>query len=102
MMKISFERTGGFAGMRMSITVNLDSLPDPDAASLRKLVTDADFFNLTEIHAEQAIQDGFQYAITVEGDSQQRTIQMTDAAIPDKLRPLLENLSLRARSQRRL
>jgi hypothetical protein len=101
-MKISFERTGGFAGMRMVITVDVDSLPEPDAATLRKLVTDADFFNLTEVHAGQAIPDGFQYAITIEGEGQHRTLQMTDAAIPDKLRPLLENLSLRARHQPRV
>jgi hypothetical protein len=100
-MKISFERTGGFAGMRVAITVELDSLPEPDAATLRKLVTDADFFNLAEIRAGQAIPDGFQYTITIEGDGQHRTIRMTDAAIPDKLRPLLEELSLRARRQPR-
>ena len=100
-MKISFERTGGFAGMRMAITVDADSLPNPDATALRKLVTDADFFNLAVPSAGKVIPDGFQYAITIEGDGKQRTIQITDAAIPDKLRPLLEDLSARARSQRR-
>ena len=67
-MKISFERTGGFAGMRMAIIVDVDSLPDSDAATLRKLVADADFFNLSEIRAGQAIPDGFQYVITIDGD----------------------------------
>ena len=101
-MKISFERTGGFAGMRVAVTVELDSLPEPEAAALRKLITDSDFFNITEVHAGQAIPDGFQYALTIEGDGEHRTIRMTDAAIPDKLRPLLEDLSSRARRQPRV
>jgi hypothetical protein len=100
-MKISFERTGGFAGMRMVTTVDVDSLPASEAAMLRKLVADVDFFNLSEIPAGKAIPDGFQYAITVEGDGKQRTIQVAEASIPDKLRPLLKDLSVRARSQPR-
>lgn len=100
-MKISFERTGGFAGMSVAITVEVDSLPEPDAAALRKLVKDADFFNLVETRPGRAISDGFQYTITVEGDDQQRSLQVTDTSVPDKLRPLLDYLSLRARSQRR-
>jgi hypothetical protein len=101
-MKISFERTGGFAGMRMAITVDLDSLPGPEAATLRKMVTDADFFNLAEIRTGQAIPDGFQYALTIEGDGKHRTIQVAEASIPDELRPLLNDLSLRARRQPRV
>jgi hypothetical protein len=100
-MKISFERTGGFAGMRMAISIDIDSLPDPDVVALQKLVTDADFFNLAEPGAGKVIPDGFQYAITIEGDGKQRTIQVADGSVPDKLRPLLDDLSLRARSQRR-
>jgi hypothetical protein len=100
-MKISFERTGGFAGMRMVTTVDVDSLPASEAAMLRKLVADVDFFNLAEIPAGKAVPDGFQYAITVEGDGKQRTIQVAEASIPDKLRPLLKDLSVRARSQPR-
>jgi hypothetical protein len=98
-MKISFERTGGFAGMRMATTLDLDSLPDSEAAALRKLITDADFFNLMMPDVGKVIPDGFQYAITIEGDGKQRTIQVTDGAVPDKLRPLLDDLSVRARSQ---
>jgi hypothetical protein len=99
-MRITFERTGGFAGMRMAITVDVDSLPEPDAAALRKLVKDTGFFNLSEARPERTIPDGFQYTIMVEGDGQQRSIQVTDASAPEKLRPLLDDLSLRARSQR--
>ena len=100
-MKISFERTGGFAGMRMAITIDLDSLADSDAAALRKLITEADFFNIIVPSAGKAIPDGFQYVLTIDGDGQHRTIQVVDTSIPDKLRPLLNDLSLRARSPRK-
>lgn len=99
-MKISFQRTGGFTGIPLAINVDVDSLPDPDAASLRQLISDADFFELTESHLEKQVPDGFQYAITVEDKGQKRTIEATDTSIPDKLRPLVNDLSLRARQRR--
>lgn len=100
-MKISFERTGGIAGMRMATTIDLDSLPKPDADALRKLIAEADFFNLTVPEAGKAIPDGFQYTLTIDGDGQHRTIQVGETSIPDKLRPLLNELSSRARSVRK-
>lgn len=100
-MKISFERTGGFTGIPMAMTIDVDSLPGPDAANLKKLVADADFFNLAENRANKPVPDGFQYAITVdEGDGKQRTIQVSDTSMPDQLRPLVNELSMRARQRR--
>jgi hypothetical protein len=100
-MKISFQRTGGFVGIPINLNLDLDSLPESDAAVLQKMIADADFFELTEAHLGKQAPDGFQYVITVEGDGQQRTIQVTDINMPNKLRPLINDLSLRARSQRR-
>jgi hypothetical protein len=100
-MKIFFQRTGGFIGIPVTLNIDTDLLPESDAATLRKMIADADFFELTEAHLGKQAPDGFQYAITVEGDGQRRTIQVTDMDMPNKLRPLVNDLSLRARSQRR-
>jgi len=99
-MKISFQRTGGFVGIPITLNLDLDALPESDAVSLRKMIADADFFELTESHLAKQVPDGFQYDITVEGDGNRRTIEVTDMNMPSKLRPLVNDLSLRARSQR--
>jgi hypothetical protein len=99
-MKISFQRTGGFTGIPVTLNVDIDSLPEPDASTLRQMVKNADFFDLTESHLEKQIPDGFQYAITVEDKGQHRTIEATDVTLPEKLRPLVNDLSLRARQRR--
>lgn len=100
-MKISFERTGGFTGIPVTINVDLDSLPADEASTLRKLVADSDFFELTESRLGKQVPDGFQYAITVEGDGHQsRTIQATDTTMPSKLRPLVNELTSLARTRK--
>jgi len=55
---------------------------------------------LTENSPTLPIADGFQYTITVESDTATHIIHTSDTTVPDELRPLLEELSQRARSQR--
>ncbi len=101
-MKISYERTGGFAGMRVGLDLDLQHLPSDEAAALKDLVKAADFFHLTQATGPGAIPDGFQHAITVEEDSgHKRTILVGDSSVSDSLRPLLDDLTVRARSQRK-
>jgi len=99
-MNISFERTGGFAGMRVAATIDTDSLPPAEAAALQKLITAADFFNQSEDRPNRVVPDGFQYTITVKDGARQHTLHLGDGSIPDKLQPLVNDLSTRARSQR--
>jgi hypothetical protein len=101
MMKIDFERTGGFAGLRLAVSVDVDNLPDQEAQALRKLVNDADFFNFSDAHPGKAVPDSFQYKVTIENNQQKRTVQVGDMSVPDKLRPLIDDLNQRARSQRK-
>jgi hypothetical protein len=99
-MKIYFERTGGFAGLRLAVNLDLDYLPTEDAGTLQKLVEEADLFHLPEPVAGPGVVDGFQYAITVERKGEQRTFQVGDDVLPAGLRPLINDLTLRARSHR--
>jgi len=100
-MKINFERSGGFAGVKLVFSLDSDSLPADDAAVLKKLVEDVDFFHLPEPGAGGGQPDGFQYAITVEQEGQQRTLRVSENMLSEKLRPLVNDLSMRARTQRR-
>jgi hypothetical protein len=92
-MKFSLERSGGFTGIPVTTTVDVDSLPTAEANQLRQLVEATDFFNYpAQITAASSLPDRFQYQITVEDNQQKHTVIVGEAAIPNNLRPLIELL----------
>jgi hypothetical protein len=100
-MKILFERHGGFAGLKMATSIDVDSLPDEDAEKLRDLLDEADFFDLPElILPARPVPDEFTYIITVEKKERHHTIRVSDSAASEDLKALLNDLSFRARQQR--
>jgi hypothetical protein len=100
MTQITFDRTGGFMGRKVSFSLNLDDLPTRQSKTLQRLLDQADFFNLPENLIAHPRPDEFTYSITVEGAVQRRTVRLSDSTATDALRPLLDNLSKRARSAR--
>jgi hypothetical protein len=98
-MKIEFERSGGFAGMRIQATVDTETLSAEAADELRAAVEAADFFNLPrKITARDEGADRFQYRLTVDAGQQKHTVETSDAGAPDALQPLLRRLTVLARS----
>lgn len=91
-MRVSFERTGGFAGIPMTTTVDAATLPPAEASQLRTLVEAANFFALPPQLPSAAQPDRFQYQITVEEGDRQHTVTFGEAAMPGTLRPLVERL----------
>ena len=90
-MRISFERTGGFAGITKKTTVDTDTLPPNEASTLARLVEVADLFRLPEhITSPNPQSDRFQYKLTVEDNGKQHTVSVSEAALPGTLRPLIE------------
>ena len=100
-MKINFERTGGFAGIKQAVSLDLDSLSVEDSSALQKLIKDADLFNMPGPDTQPAARDGFQYTITIMWENEERILRVSDGSIPNGLLPLLNDLSLRARANRR-
>ena len=100
-MRIIFERSGGIMGLKSSLTIKLDELPLDQAETLRRLLDESKFFTLTEKPPTRPNPDGFQYTITVEIDTAKRTVHTSDTSAPEELRPLLQELSRRARAQRK-
>ncbi|MDZ7958069.1 MAG: hypothetical protein RMY34_09225 [Aulosira sp. DedQUE10] len=97
-MRISFERTGGFAGISKKTTVDTANLPANEANELPRLVEAADLFNLPEkITSANPQADRFQYKLTVEDQGKQHTVIVSEAALPGTLRPLIEWLNQVAR-----
>lgn len=101
-MKIYFERSGGFMGRMDSCEVDTESLPADEAVSLREMVTAASFFELPEPEAKDgalfSFPDQFQYKLVVESAQVKYTVETSDSAVPDSLRPLLRRLTIMTRS----
>lgn len=101
-MRVHFERSGGFAGMRMAATIDSQTLSSEEAGALRQMVEAAGFFDLpVTIAAPQPGADRFLYRLTVEVEGREHTIEVSDAAVPTSLRPLLDWLTAAARKAQR-
>ena len=100
MTKILYDRTGGFMGRKISMTIDLENLPDEQAEMLAGLLDDADFFKLPADLTKAAMPDSFTYQITVSSEKGEHSVRVGDATAPDDLRPLLDELSRQARMQR--
>ena len=98
-MRIYFERSGGMMGKPMTATVDTKTLPSDEAKSWREMVLDSSFFALPEtVAAEPEGRDQFQYKVVVEVEEVSHTVETTDAAAPDSLRPLLRRLTIATRN----
>lgn len=100
-MKINFERTGGFAGIRMTAMLDTELMHQEEASHLEKMVDVSNFFDLPEIlSAPEKGADYFQYRLTVELERQKHTVEVSEACVPDELRPLLNLMMEEARKVR--
>ena len=99
-MRILFEQTGGFMGRTVDLNLDLKDLPEDQAETLRQLLEQANFFGLEENLARQSYPDAYQYQIKVETERMEHTVHASDGNVPESLRPLVDELSKRARLQR--
>ncbi len=93
-MHIDFTRTGGFAGMRLSCSVDTDQLPADQATELNTLLGNAAFFELPDkIVPDKQQPDRFEYRLNVDAGDKSHSVTVSDAAAPESLRPLLNYLT---------
>jgi len=99
---IWFERSGGFAGMSTSVELESKSLTPDEASEIGKLIQESGFFqyNLTD-SISSGMPDQFQYNITIEYGNQKRSLELMEADIPEKFRPLIDYLMKKARTKRK-
>ena len=100
--RIKFERTGGFAGIRLAADLELDEIPEDQVREILELLDDMDFDELPEkIVSHHQVADGFTYSITVESEKREHTVMTDDTSAPEKLGRLFEILTKIARKQAR-
>ncbi len=101
-MRISFERSGGFAGIMTKTTVDEKDLPPEEARKLNQLVEEAEFFNLPgKIISRSPQPDRFQYELRLEETGRQYKVTVSEEAMPEKLKPLVNWLMEKARQMRK-
>ena len=99
--RIKFERTGGFAGMRIATDLKFADLSDEQASRISELLDDLDFGELPEELLEESMPDQFTYVITVETDDWEHTVTTGDASAPEKMQELLHFLDRLARTKKK-
>jgi hypothetical protein len=100
--RIKFERTGGFAGMKIARDLKLEDLPDEQAHKLLELLDDLDLEELAEEMTDvRDMSDQFIYRITVETSKREYTIVTGDASAPEKMQELFRLLNRLARAQKK-
>ena len=98
--RIRFERTGGFAGLRLAANFEVDDLPEDQIRTLTDLLDDLDFAELPEnLSSDSSMSDDFTYTITVESRKWSHTVITGDAPDDEKMHELLEILNRLARKK---
>ena len=102
-MKIQFARTGGVAGIRLTATLDSESLPPEEADRLRRLIAAASFFEQPPSrHSRIGGADRFQYEVTVEEGDRIKKVELDESSVPETLQPLLDYLVDSARKAQKI
>ena len=100
-MRIDYERTGGFAGMRLAAQIDTAALPADQARALQDSIEAAHFFDLpARIPAAPEVADQFHYHVAMEAEGKQHTVDVGEASASPALQELLQQLTVLARSAR--
>jgi len=100
--RINFERTGGFAGIRIAAEIEIDELPEDKKGEILALFDKMNFDELPEkLSGKMPIPDEFVYSITIESDGNEHRIFSGESSLPDEMQPLLEILTGLAKKQMR-
>ena len=102
--RIKFERTGGFAGMRIAADIEPDKLSEEQSQALLDVLDALDFPGLPEqLMGDSSMPDEFTYTITVEAEDWKHTVVTGDSSAPEKMQELLQMLDriVRKRSRKR-
>lgn len=96
-MKITFERTGGFGGIRLVAVIDdVEKLPPAEAAKIKKLLKAIKPDGIYQSPPDN-LRDGFKYTIkAITGAGEDRIFVLYDTKVPKECEPLIEYLTEKA------
>ena len=89
-MRVTVERSGGFAGITKTASVDRDALAPADAETMDELVRDVDDAAPIADAAPSQERDRFEYSVTLETGDGLRTITASESQASPSLRRLIE------------
>jgi hypothetical protein len=98
-MKIHLERSGGFAGMTNSATVDTQALAPKDAKELQNLIQKSKLFERSGKSAQQTSRnaitkkgaaDYFTYKITIQNGNKEQSMECNDVDIQADVKGLVD------------
>ena len=98
-LKVTFEQSGGFAGLLKGCVLDADALPADESAELRRLVA-ASGLDVSREDLSRGARDRRQIAITIERGGERVAIVCDDGCTPEGARPLVAFLAARSRPVR--
>lgn len=99
-MRVTFERSGGFAGLMITSTADTATMSDAEVEQLEHMVAEAEFFKLpSHIPSGSPQPDRFQYNITIEQEQKRHSVEVGETSVPEKLRPLIDWMDQRSRQR---
>lgn len=101
-MKVWFKRTGGFAAISMTVTLDTEELPEVECKHVRSLIEAASFFDQPDLFKSVKPEvDRFHFQVKVEEGGRIKTIEIDESIVPDVFRPLIDYLLGMARRRRK-
>lgn len=102
-MRLTFKMEGGlaaFPGLSQPVTIDTESLPPEERASVERLVESCHFFDQPTSPSQSAGADRRRYTLAIEEDGRSHAVSVLDP-VPDEVRPLFERAQSLARAARR-
>ncbi|HSO12482.1 MAG TPA: protealysin inhibitor emfourin [Anaerolineales bacterium] len=100
--KIKFERSGGFAGIRLAAEIEVNELPEDQKKEILELLDELDFEELpAKLGSKMPVPDEFVYSIVVESDEREYKVLAGESALPSEMQPLIEILESITKRQMR-
>jgi hypothetical protein len=103
-MIIDFERSGGYANLRLRYRANTDELPLGVANDLRQLVDRSGILSLKPADLAPPSHDppgAMRYRVAISQEGAVHSVELSDITVPPALRPLLTRLQELALEQKR-
>ena len=99
-LRVSFEQSGGFAGLVKGCVLDANELPADESAELRRLVAASGLETSSEV-TSRGTRDRRQLAITIDRGGEKVLVVCDDGCTPKGARPLVAFLAARAKPVRR-
>ena len=100
--RIKYERTGGFAGIRLAADIDVNELPEDQKKEILDLLDDMDFEELPEkLAGKMPVPDEFVYSIVIESKEREYKVLAGESVLPNDMQPLLEILETITKRQMR-